>query len=249
MDRPALPVALPALLLGALFALLLWPGPVEARNKITVPANVGVGPAGVMAFGPVFRDQPMHLGLKIWIGAVIDQETIQKNMHRIPAGYRRRAARIEELRYGAHILIPDSLIISPKLANTGILGVTWRPISLGIPLHRQDGFQARLSAGAILTYAFIWSDVLEPRFTNFLRPGIDLKAEAEVRLHPSLYVSFGWTSQFHVPQQLGPNPFVVEQAFIDGIPGTLSGAIWHIGQPFLMFHYRFPYDVNMPGRR
>jgi hypothetical protein len=227
---------------------LVAPSPATARNKVTVPANVGVGPAGVMAFGPVFQDQPLHLGLKIWIGAVIDQETIQKNIHRIQPRYRQQASQIQELRYGAHILIPDSLIISPKLANTGILGVTWRPLSVGMPLMRADGFQARLSAGALLTYAFIWSDTLPARFTNFLRPGIDLKAEAEVRLHPSLYLSFGWASQLYLPQEPGPNPFVVEQTFLDELPMSLSRAIWHIGQPFVMVHYRFPYQTTMPGR-
>ena len=233
------------LAISAALSCMLFPEMALSQSKVTVPANVGVGPVGAMPFGPIFRDQPVHPGLKIWIGAVLDQKTIRENIHRVPAAYRQQARQMDELRIGAHILIPDSLILSPKLGDTGILGVTWRPISLGMPLARTDGFRAGLSAGAILTYAFIWSDTLSERYTNFLRPGIDLKAEMEIKLHPKFLVSLGWTSQLHLPQELGPNPFAVEETFLEELPGSLSRAIWHIGQPFLMLHYRFPFETSM----
>lgn len=230
---------------------LSGPASAEAQGAVTVPANVGVGPAGMMAFGPVARDQLVHPALKIWIGAVIDQETIQDNIDRIDPRYRRQASQMRELRIGAHILIPDSLVVSPRFAGTGVVGATWRPVSMGMPLARTDGFRAGLSAGLILTYAFIWSDTLVcpagevVRFTNFLRPGLDLKAEAEFRLSSSLYLSLGWASMLHLPQELGPNPFQVRQEMIDELPESLSRTIWHIGQPFLMLHYRFPFTVRM----
>lgn len=210
-------------------------------SEIEVPVNVGIGPAAAFFFGPVMEDQLVHTALKIDLFAVINQELIRKNQRRIPAKYRKYAAGITELRIhrpGPLILLPDSLIISPRVAysanfggNTGIYGATWKPIGIGTYFGGQAA-RVNLSVGALLTYAFIHSDVLPT--THFLRPGLEARAELEVMLAKSFGVSVGWASAFYIPQELGGFGLA-----------PLDQAIWHVGQAYFMFHFRFPYKTTI----
>jgi hypothetical protein len=216
--------------------------PVRAE-PITVPVDVGVGPAAYVINGPIFDDQPIHTGLKISIQAIIDQATIKAHQDRIPPSFRQQALRMREVRYTPSIFIPDTLIISPKYRNTGIYGVTWRPISISVPLVDTDAVRLGLGAGLLLTYAFIYSDLPEIPTTHFLRPGIDLGAELEIAITPSCLVSLGWSSGFYVPQGLGTlglGPFGDTRDW-DGLRQTL----WHFGQGFVKLHFRFPYSANL----
>lgn len=230
---------------GAIFVVWLtaWLGAVtpSGAGEIEVPVDVGVGPSAYYFFGPVNDPRwPIpHFGLKLDVQAVIDRELIARNASRIPAGMRRAARSVDEVRISPSLLIPDALILSPKVpsfGDTAIYGITWRPISAGLPLLGRParGASSRatsrvtLGAGLLLTYAFVQSDSLPT--THFVRPGVDLMLEVELAASESFLVSFGWASQLYVPQRLG--------SF--GI-GPLSESIFHVGQAFLQLHFRFPY--------
>jgi hypothetical protein len=214
--------------------LLLLLLPMAARaEKVEIPVDIGVGPAAYLITGPVYRDQKFHYGLKLSAAAVIDQETIRKHQNRIPAKYRQLASRMDEVRFTPTLFLPDSLIISPKIERTGIYGAIWRPLAVGVPILSGGALRFDISAGLVLTYFFLHSDVLPN--THFFRPGLDAKATFEVALTKTFLVSFGWASGFYVPQRLGDWLSV----------GPSNENVWHIGQPFLKFHYRFPLSVNL----
>lgn len=199
--------------------------------KVTVPVDVGVGPAAYLITGPVFQDQPVHFGVKINVDAVITQEWIRRNPRAIPKQYQSQAKSIKEVRISPSIFIPDALFISPKVQRTGIFGVTWRP--LGLTQSIGDGaLRLRLGAGLLLTYFFLYSDVLPT--THFARPGVDLGAEIELGLTENFLVSFGWSSGFYIPQQVGSFGL-----------GPIDQSIWHLGQGFLKLHFRFPYSTTL----
>ncbi|NMO23175.1 hypothetical protein HPC49_51170 [Pyxidicoccus fallax] len=214
-----------------LLLFLLLPGLATAQ-RVTVPVDVGVGPAAFLFFGPVFEDQPIHTGLKISVEAVLDKEWLRKNQRLIPRRYRKQAQGLDEIRISPSILIPDSLIISPKLRDTGMYGATWKPLSLGLPLSSSP---ARFSVGAglLLTYAYLHSDTLED--THFLRPGASLGVDLELMASKSFLVGVGWESVFYVPQELGGL----------GLPERLRDGIFHVGQAYLQLHFRFPYTTRL----
>lgn len=223
-------------------ALVLFAQP-AAAEPITVPVDVGVGPAAYVISGPVFDDQPVYGGLKLSVQAILDQATIHAHQNRIPRRYRAQALRMTEVRFSPSIFIPDALIISPKLRNTGMYGVTWRPISVGVPLLDGGPVRLRLAAGLLLTYAYLHSDAIEIPTTHFIRPGIDVGAELEVALTSWFLVSVGWASGFYVPQGLGVFGLGAfgEQQDWQGLRQTL----WHFGQGFVKLHFRFPYTTNL----
>lgn len=224
-------------------ALALYGASAPAASKVEVPVDVGIGPAADFFFGPVMQDQPVHTALKIDLFAIIDQATIRRNQRRIPAKYRKYASGITEARIhrpGPAILIPDSIIISPKVAyspnfggRTAIYGATWKPIGIGTWFGGGGG-RLNLSVGGLLTYAFIHSDLPSIPTTHFIRPGLEAKAELEIMLGKSFGFSFGWASGFYIPQQLGGLGM-----------GPLNQSVWHVGQGFFLFHFRFPYKTTI----
>jgi hypothetical protein len=234
------PPPLPAFRAAAAVVALLFAGATHAA-EITVPADVGFGPAFYVITGEVARDQPVHFGLKLSVQAIIDQATIRQHQDRIPLRYRRQALHLREVRYSPSILIPDSLFISPPIDHTSIYGVTWRPISVGVPLVDTGSTCLRLTAGLLATYAYIDSDLVTIPTTHFLRPGIDVGADLEIMFTPSFGVSLGWASGFYVPQVLGGFGLAAEGKSVGVGPDTL----WHFGQAYLKVHVRFPYTATM----
>lgn len=220
--RPA-----PLLLLCA----LLVPAAASAQ-RFTVPVDVGVGPAALAFFGPVFDDQPIHTGVKLSVEAVLDKEWLKKNQRRVPQRYRKYAKSMEEVRISPSIFIPDMLIISPKRRNTGMYGATWKPLSLGVPLTSGPA-RLSLGTGLLLTYAYLHSNTLPD--THFVRPGAEVGIDLELQLSKSFLVSVGWESAFYVPQELGSL----------GLPERLRDGIFHVGQAYLQLHFRFPYTVSL----
>jgi hypothetical protein len=220
----------------ALLSCLLLPGAALAQRKVTAPVDVGIGPAAFLFFGPVFEDQPIHTGLKINVEAVLDKEWLRKNQALIPRKYRSQALKSNEIRFSPAVLalIPDSLIISPKYRNTGIYGATWKPVGLGLPLSSSP-VRFSVDAGLILTYAYVYSDLEELGTTHFLRPGLQLGADLEFQLSKSFLISIGWDSALYIPQRLG--------TFTGTKP--LGESIFHVGQAYLMFHFRFPYTTRL----
>ncbi|MDF1562325.1 MAG: hypothetical protein P1V51_04735 [Deltaproteobacteria bacterium] len=236
-----------------LLALLATAGMATAASAapVTVPFNLGVGPAGQLLSGPVMQDQTLHFGLRLELAAVIDQATIQANQDRIPQKYRKMASKVDELRYRPSIFIPETLYVSPAFGATGIYGATWRFIGLNAPFGKGP-VRLRLGASLIATLALIHSNSLrglggeDIEFVFFLRPGIDLTAEVEIKLARNLLISFGWNSAIHLPQVLRRQ---VGTSFLS-IPGddvAMRASLWHFGQPFLMLHYRFPITRDIPG--
>jgi hypothetical protein len=219
----------------ALLSLLLLPGAAEAqRRRVTAPVDIAVGPAALLFFGPVFDDQPIHTGLRINVEAVLDQEWLRKNQALIPRKQRGRASKMGEIRYAPAVLglIPETLIISPKYKNTGMYGATWKPLGIGLGLTPSP-VRLSLDAGLVLTYAYMYSDTLPA--THFLRPGLQVTADLEFQLSESFLVSLGWSSAAYIPQRVG--------TFSETKP--LNGSIFHVGQAFLLLHFRVPYTVTM----
>jgi hypothetical protein len=150
---------------------------------------------------------------------------------------------MNEVRISPSIFIPNALIISPKLQQTGIYGITWRPISLGLTLVDADPVRLQVGAGLLLTYAYLYSDLKALPNTHFIRPGLGLGAELEIALSRSFLVSFGWDSGFYVPQGLGKfglGAFGEKQDY-----QALRQTLWHFGQGFVKLHVRFPYSTNL----
>jgi hypothetical protein len=214
-----------------LLLMLLLPLAAHAQRRVTVPLDVGVGPAAYFISGPVYRDQPLHTGVKISLEAVLDRDWLRRHRAVIPRRYRQQALQMDEVRISPSLLIPDALIISPKVRDTGLYGVTWRPLGLGLPLAT-GAFSLKLQAGLLLTYAYLTSDTLPD--THFVRPGLDLGARMEVELTRSVLVSAGWSSGLYIPQELGG--FGV---------GKVDRSMFHLGQAHLQLHVRFPYTTRL----
>ncbi len=225
---------LPSLALLSLLLLLL-PGAAEAqRRRITAPVDIAVGPTALLFFGPVFDDQPIHTGLRINVEAVLDKEWLRKHQALIPRKQRGRVSKMGEIRYAPAVLglIPETLIISPKYKNTGMYGATWKPLGFGLGLTPSP-VRLSLDAGLVLTYAYMYSDTLPN--THFLRPGLQLTADLEFQVSESFLVSLGWSSAAYIPQRVG--------TFTETKP--LNGSIFHVGQAFLLLHFRVPFTVTM----
>ena len=218
--------------------------------RVEEPVDVGVGPATYFINNPIFLHHPVNVGLKISVAAVINRALIRRYRGKIPARYRRLTRRLREVKLRPLVLglIPDSLIISPTFQGTQIYGVIFRPfaLGLGIPL---GPLNVSLSAGILLNYTYIISTTqLSPggptfftqpavQITHFLRPGIDAKLEFELPISEHFLISFGWASQVYVPQRLGASPFAEF--------GPFESWVWHFGQAFLLFHFRFPFETNL----
>lgn len=225
--------------------LALLCGSAAQAQAVTVPVDFGVGPAAYYFFGPLNEGRwpKPHLGLKLDVQAVIDKDWMAQNRQAIPSKYRQQSEQLSEVRISPSVFIPDALIISPKLpalGDTGIYGISWRPLALGVPLagrKRAQSWQRSrghidLEAGLVVTYAFIHSDTLG--VTHFARPGIDLALEVELEVTRSFLVGLGWSSTFYVPQKVGTFGF-----------GPLNESIFHVGQGFLQLHFRVPRKVNL----
>jgi hypothetical protein len=216
----------------------------KGKATITVPVDVAVGPTANWFTGPIGDDQFFHYGLKFDVGAIIDQKTIQANKHRIPKKYRGMAGKMKEFVYRPFWWLPDSLLISPDMGHGQMYGITFRPIGLGLSLINNNFMKFSLSAGAVLTYAWMANDTwvsehgYEADSMHFLRPGVDAKAEVLLKLSKGFLLSFGWDSYFYVPQRIGAGPF-------DELgENVLEESAWHNGQAFVLLHFRFPYTTK-----
>jgi hypothetical protein len=235
------PLLLAAAALAA--ATMVVPADARAATPVTVPVDVGIGPAAYIITGRVADDQPIHLGLKLSVQAIIDQATIQRHQNRIPPRLRARALRMKEVRISPSILIPDALIISPAARNTGIYGVTWRPIGANIPLIDGEAVTLRLQAALLATYAYLTSSLPTIPTTHFLRPGLDLGAELEMFPSPLFGISVGWSSGLYLPQALGS--FALKPDSTLSATEARRATLWHFGQAFLKIHVRFPHTTRL----
>jgi hypothetical protein len=208
-------------------------------KKVAVPIDVGVGPAALIWTGAIAQDQLVHYGLSISAAAVLDKKFLRQNKKLIPKQYRRQVTQMDEIRIG-HLLIPDTLIISPKTQNTGMYGVNWSPLSLNLPVV-QKPFDLKATADLMLTYTFIHSDNESIGTTHFLRPGLGLGANFEVPIGGRFYFSMRWRSALYVPQAVGSS--LEDLGPIE--QGDFSKSIWHVGQGSAQLHYRFPFVTRL----
>ncbi len=215
---------------------------------VTVPADLGIGPEALWFPGPLLdnRGALPHFALAFNLYAIIDQQTVKQNWDRIPPKYRGLAAGVTEAHVGPSIFIPQTLIISPKVAElggVGMYGATWAPLGLTLlsnpPPDPREWNKSRgrysLDANVLLTYLFIHSDFADIPPTHFLRPGLELKLTLLLSLSEKVLVSFGGGAQFYVPQVIG--------TFLDVAP--LEQSVWLAGFAFLKLHFRFPYEVAL----
>ena len=221
-------------------AMVALPSSTCHAAEETVPVEAAVGPQWAYGPGPLFQGVPGHFGLKIGLAAIIDQAMIRKHLNRVPKQYRAMALQMKEFRYRHSILIPDSLWISPNIAGTGMLGATWRPISLAVPLA-DDGVRVRIEASALLTYAFIWSETMAASTTHFLRPGVDLGLRVEIPFTESVGVAFGGAADVYLPQQPGRSVLAIP-AFDSA---SLDRSIWLMGRAYIQLLVRFPYTTTI----
>ena len=223
-----------------IFVICLYSLPmgVARGSSLEVPVDLGVGPAAYMINNPIFLDQPVHFGMKISVAAIINRALLRRYRNRVPSRYRSMLSRMRELRYNPLFFIPDSLVISPKINNTQMYGITFRPFAIGLSLMSSP-VRISLGAGLLLSYVFIESDKLanKPMVMHFLRPGIDIVLDIEIPITRSFLISFGWASQVYVPQGVNSQIFAIPEAFEDWV--------WHFGQAYFLLHFRFPYKVNM----
>lgn len=219
-----------------LLSLLAISSPAQAK-VVTLPVDIGVGPAAYWVSGAIANDQLAHFGIKLNIYAIISHALIAANINRVPAQYRKMALGIDEVEYQPSIFIPDSLIISPRYANTGIYGATWRPIALTLlKVKRQTWVD--LGVGVLLTYAFIHSDKLSSSPIHFLRPGLDLQFEWTIPvIQDAFAIGLGAATQWYIPQKID-GPFFE-------MGGVNDASIYQMSQVFLKFHWRIPYDANL----
>lgn len=207
----------------------------------TVPVQIGLGPSAYFITGPIQSDQAPHYGLRIYAKAIIEGENLKRAAKRAPKKYRKYVSGLDEVRVG-HLLVPDAIIISPKVNRTSIYGATWRPIALGFPLI-DSGVKLDLDAGLMLTYAYFNTSgnaSTEPKplpagTTHFLRPGIDLRLELEVPLGDTFLFSTGWSSGLYIPQRIGGGI---------GTLGPTNESIWHLGQAYAVFNVRIPFETS-----
>lgn len=205
-------------------------------GTVTVPINIGIAPTANFITGPIQGDQLIHTGLRLYVAAVLDQKLLRAQRHRIPRQYRKRIARSTEIRYNPYSLFtPHSVIISPKIRETGIYGLAFRPLGIGLAITPPP---VRLSfdAGLMIKYMFIHSDKLDSP-THFIRPGLEFRGDLEFPIvRDAFHMSIGWASQFYPPQKIGGWPWEF---------WPLNRTIWHVGQAYLMAHFRFPYTTTL----
>lgn len=219
----------------------------RAKKKVTVPVEVGVGPAffalsnpysgGEVLGGPLTEGQLFQYGVRIDIAAIITHEFVQKNPRLVPRKYKSMFKPGSEFRYtpGILALIPRDLIISPKLNDTGAYGANWELMALGIDLLSSSNANLNLGAGLLATYIYIDSELAEAS-THFLRPGISLGLSAGAMLSDSFGLRIGWNSNFYIPQAIGGG--ILEM-------GEGDQSLWHIGEAYLQLRFRFPFTTTI----
>jgi len=222
-----------------LAVIVMLAGPSAEAKKVKVPVDIGIGPAFHMMTGPVAADQRWHYGVVLSVEAVLDKKTLKRLRKKIPREYRSAIKQMDEVRVSPSIMIPDTIIFSPKTDNTSVTGIGFQPLRINAPLV-SDPFALKGFAALRATYFYLASDSL-PGSTgaiemHFLRPAVDVGAELEIPLSDTVLISGAWTSQVHIPQTVGGGV---------GEIGDLENSIWHIGQASGKIHYRFPYKVNL----
>jgi hypothetical protein len=213
-------------------------------GPITVPIEVGVGPMLLVPNAPAIFDQPAFFALQTSAWGVVDQELIRRHRNQIPPWARGYARNIDELKtrpFWVGLVLPEVIVVSPQIKDTGVYGAIWRPLGIGLTLTKIGPAEINVDADLDAVALFVHSQTLgggtkaSQSLTLVLRPGVHLGLTAEIPLGDAVGVQLGWGSDFFVPQPLGRSPLEVSLE---------SDALWHLGGPFAMLTVRFPYTVT-----
>lgn len=233
--------------------LTLMTGYVEAAE---IPINIGLGPAYYLIPEKIQEESTYHSGLSLHIKAVIDKTSIEKNKNKIPQKYHDAVSKVDEVKVG-FILIPDSIIISPRKRQHGLemYGASWRPLAINVPIKAGP---AKLSFGTGMVFSYLFVNLGDYKIidaeekssasnnnaqtylnqvTHFIRPGIDLRLDLEIKFSPFFLTSIAWTSAYYIPQKIGGSVFELSN--------TKSQNLWRIHHGSLLFNVRFPYQVAL----
>lgn len=190
----------------------------------------------MFTFGPAvsFFTEPPQGATNVFVGVRLGISLATRGHHHIAPGgdtpIISAVGRHTYFRSGLPFL-PDNIFISPLRDGAepdgngmDVYGLSIRLVSLGMhPAGRIGRFG--FSVGLIGTYAAITTD----EHTDFLRPGVDVRADLELDWDGPWFVGVGWNSLFHIPQDWGTSPG-------GSRPG--SPPLWHIGQAYLLFNIR-----------
>jgi hypothetical protein len=202
-----------------------------------IPVEVGWGPIALIPNPPATFDQVAYAGLQLQMAAVVDQALIRRHRSQIPAWARGTASRMNEIRVRPWwlALVPEVLVVSPAIWNTGLYGGIWRPFGLGLNLVDTERFDVHVEADVDFVALYMHSSTLgggsvaAPSSTFVLRPGVHLALSGELLVTNELRLSAGWSSDLFVPQALGRSIFEVGP----------DNSLWHLGGPFLLIQHRF----------
>ncbi len=210
-----------------------------AKEMVSVPLNLGAGPALNYIYGAISDDQTFHYSLKLDMYALLDREFLQSHGSKVPKKYRGFIEGRDELRI-TYLFIPESLIISPTYKHTGIYGINFRPISLGLPLIKSQGLISSLGLGLNVTYMFIHSDSVFDKngYMNFLRPGLNLQLDNIVKITKKFLISGGVDTYFYIPQEVKRDSPIFEI-------GDFNRTIWFVAQVYFIFNIRVPYRTRI----
>ena len=224
-------------LCACLLVALVSLSPADAKKReVTVPVEIGVGPAANIISGEMQERQTFFYGARINLEAVIDKALIKKYKKRIPRQYRKMAMELDEVRFRPAPLsyVPKTLYISP--GENAMYGAMWDILGVGTGLG-----PVKATADLQFAYAYLRYQALDEagaaQSMHLLRPAIGLTAHIPVMLTGSVGFDIGWRSTVMPPQELGASPLSFTE--------KLDGSIWHIGQAYFAFTYRMPYTTRL----
>ncbi|MEQ1876209.1 MAG: hypothetical protein ABL958_06155 [Bdellovibrionia bacterium] len=202
-----------------LFSFSAWAG-----EEIDVPINIGLGPATHYFNETVVPDQPSIYGLKLHLGAVIDHELIEKNKDKIPENIRGTVTSIDEAIIG-HILVPDTIFVSPKANGLGVYGLSWQPLKPGLGMT--FGF-TRISLGMPLKFTVlrVERELLESFW--FVRPAVGLELKADFKFSKYFVLTLGGGRDWYWNQKTPEDRMV-----------------WGIDHAYALFNYRHPFRTEL----
>lgn len=231
------PFLLTRRLCACVLVALVSLSPADAKKReVTVPVEVGVGPAANIISGEMQERQTFFYGARINLEAVIDKALIKKYKKRIPKKYRKMAMQLDEVRFRPAPLsyIPKTLYISP--GENAMYGAMWDLFGVGTRLG-----PLKASADLQFAYAYLSYQAMDKaesaQSMHLLRPAIGLTAHIPLMLTDSVGFDIGWRSTLMPPQELGGSPLSFTE--------DLDGSIWHIGQAYVAFTYRMPYTTRL----
>lgn len=182
--------------------LSVLPGPALATPAL----EGGIGVGTWTWVGPVAAEQPIHPGLVLTLDEVIDRRLLLDDPSALPPSLRASAGAVHEVRLRPYPWIPESILISPRFQQTGMVGASWRPVVVGRPLATGP-VTLSVDAGLRLTAAYVWSSSLPDPATGssslFLRPGVDGSSELLFALTDQTSLRLAAEAHVYLPQAIG----------------------------------------------